>query len=159
METTGVGRPARLALGVVLMSWGLMGPGTGPVSAQEPADGAAITVTPSTGLHDGDVVEVELTGFAGEFVGVTVCPESILEGGLDPSQIMATCGPSSDMRFMDVTTSPDTLPGGLTVREWLRTQAGLVDCGAHPGACVVVVGATSDGDGSDPIAVAPLAFA
>jgi hypothetical protein len=149
-----VGRLPRLVPALVAVSWGMALSGPLPVAAQEPVapvdepatDEPAVTVTPSTGLHDGDVVQVELTGFAG-LVWVAQCHASIQDGGIQLSEVLG-CGPRSDVRFANVTTSPAEVPRGLPIREWVG--ASRSHCAARPGACLVVA------IGGGRVAVAPI---
>ena len=92
-----------------------------------------ITAAPATGLHDNQAVSVLLHGFIpNESVTVLECAaEAIDEGG--------------DFSYCDYTTAQTTSPSGFGtatttahVHRAIGGQAGLVDCAAHPGECVLV---------------------
>ncbi len=93
----------------------------------------SISASPGTGLHDNQPVNVALRGFIpNEPVTVVECAaDAISEGG--------------NLSYCDYTTSQTTSAAGsgattttTNVHRAIAGQAGLVDCAAHPGACVLV---------------------
>src|SRR5205823_1378845 len=92
-----------------------------------------ITAAPATGLRDNQPVNVLLHGFIpNQPVTVVECAgDAISEGG--------------DLSYCDYSTSQTTSAAGsgatatiTNVHRAIAGQAGLVDCAAQPGACVLV---------------------
>lgn len=125
-----------------------LGPRDGKDSVQLP-----ITVEPSTGLVDGDVVTVTGSGFQpGEQVGIVQCareaggetPEA--RGGVDGCYI-------GEVQYADA-DDQGNISGTYTVRRALTTPlTGTVDCAAEAERCIVGAGALSDYDRSGGMAV------
>jgi hypothetical protein len=102
-----------------------------------PPPGPTVTVTPATGLVDGQMVTVEGTGFPrGTTVSVIQCRAGATDlDGCDPTSLHpAPVGPDRSFR------TP------FAVRRTLQTASGAVDCSV-PGACFVGAGALPGGHG------------
>jgi hypothetical protein len=170
MKRTGMGRLARLTVALVVVATGLTVSGTLPATAQDPPDPPVegeepiVKVTPSSGLRHGEVVQVELTGFAGEQVMIVACPAQVFEFG-NPWDWLACAFANFSLNPhlmpVDVTTSPAVVEGGLRIFEWPEGR-----CDAA-GECVVAAFATPRGSGPEattpiqietsPLAVRPYA--
>ena len=91
-----------------------------------------ITAAPATGLHDNQAVSVLLHGFIpNESVIVVECAADAIS--------------ESNLSYCDYTTAQTTSPSGFgtgattaRVHRAIGGQAGLVDCAARPGECVLV---------------------
>lgn len=130
---------------------------TAKIGPQSPIDGKAsmmlpVTATPSTGLHDGDLVTVHGEGFApGEDLGVVMC--AVEAGapdhrGIDACDIGDVASPkASSDGTVDITFSVHQVITAGTM--------GRIDCAERPGRCLVGVGAMSDYDRSGG---APISF-
>jgi hypothetical protein len=164
MRLTKVGLLSCVALALMTMACAVPGPGAPPGIPQEPpdppagdpggdppADEPAMRVTPTTGLRDGEAVQVELTGFTDHLVFVVLCPASIQDGGIEPTEVVF-CG--GNPRTVNVTTSPFVVEGGVWIYEWLPIGRPH-HCAARPGACVVVA-AGRHTDGAFHTAVVPV---
>jgi hypothetical protein len=102
-----------------------------------------VSVTPNTGLHDGQVVQV-----------------TVAESGLLVTQCLATFpldGNLSDCAGLLASGSTTGTP--YTLSQNLLTSHGLIDCGAAPGTCVIAAGAPEDLNNPSNIGTAPLSFA
>jgi hypothetical protein len=120
-----------------------LGPHDGKDSIQLP-----VTATPSTGLHDGDEVEVSTPGFEpGERVGIVQCAKEAggdspeVRGGIDGCNIGNVQYANAD--------DQGVATGSIAVRRVLTTPlTGTVDCAAEANRCIVAMGALSDYDRS-----------
>lgn len=83
-----------------------------------------IWVMPEAGLADGQTVEVQGSGFPPGDVRFVLCDDTYTADGCDLGTIQ---GP--------VQSSGDGIQGWVSVRRYLWTANGAVDCGAYPGAC------------------------
>jgi hypothetical protein len=118
-----------------------------PVHFGAPRSEPAITVTPASGLHTGDVVQVEVTGFGDErFFHVGQCigevatapdPRAVLERG-------GACVSFTGGGFWD-----DPWTASIAVAEaWTWGEADDVQgnrCGDEPGGCVIAAYAPESG--------------
>lgn len=120
-----------------------LGPRDGKDSIQLP-----VTATPSTGLDDGDEVEVSSPGFEpGERVGIVQCAKEAggdspeVRGGIDGCNIGTVQYADADAQGLAT--------GSIAVRRVLTTPlTGTVDCAAEANRCLVAMGALSDYDRS-----------
>lgn len=136
-----------------------LGPRDGKDSIRLP-----VTVEPSTGLRDGDVVSVRGEGFVpGEQVGIVQCAREAggdtpeVRGGVDACNV-------ADVVYADA-DDDGIASGTFPVHRVLTTpMTGTVDCAAEAERCIIGVGAISDydrsgghaltfADGGDPIEI------
>ncbi len=107
--------------------------GFDPASLQPP--GPPVTVTPSTGLSNGDTVDVSGSGFtAGATIGMAVCTAA------------TTSINNCDISHPNLQTA-DANGGFQTtfvVNDQFTTSSGPVDCAAAPGTCVLGVANIGD---------------
>ena len=149
-DRSGLGGTMRLqlrtgfAVGVALLVTLLLAQGA---HAQE---APSITVTPDSGLVDGQVVEVEGAGFLPDVPGdsgvrsiVLACPAFILDfEPFSPSDLFALLSVCGAIAGGATTDSTGHLSGTLQVAEVMPTVLGgsVVQCGAAPNDCVVLAG-------------------
>ena len=113
------------------------------VVAASPAGAAHfVSVTPSTGLTDGQVVQV-----------VVAEPDLLI------TECLATISLDGNLGDCGVIASGSTAGSSYTVSQSLLTSHGLIDCGAAPGTCVIAAGNPSDLSTPSNIGTAPLSFA
>jgi uncharacterized protein (TIGR03118 family) len=110
---------------------------TASISLQFPISNTVVTVTPSTGLVDGQAVSVN----------VSPAREAIAECRTP----VTSTGDCSTVVF------PTQYPAALTVHRALQFNGTTVDCGAHAGACVIA--AADPGNIAGSLGIAPLSFA
>ncbi len=139
----------RLGIAAVTLSLalaGLVGAATTPAGADATH---TITVTPSTGLSNGQTVTVTGTGYVEtpsipDGWAIVQCSAGILSG-VDLQNAINSC---------DITTQPFTyaqadssghLTKSFVVRTTITTTAGSVPCGQAPNDCAVLVGQVVDG--------------
>jgi hypothetical protein len=148
------GRSAAVAVALALGT-GLAGPAGGAVGLGPAAAGAqegplSVVVTPSTGLVEGQVVQVTVTGAGPSgFVGLVQC-DAAVGPAPDLTILLAHCGNGADSQGGDGTRP-------FTVRSTFRTFMGTtVACGAAPADCTIGAGLLAgDRFGEAPIDVAP----
>jgi hypothetical protein len=102
-----------------------------------------LTVTPSTGLRDGQTVTVTGTGFVEKPVvsdwTLTMCSPDILTADFTIISAIQYCSLDSPP-FTGVPPSADgVLTASLTVTKQFSTRAGTVTCGQAPNDCVVIL--------------------
>ena len=128
------------------LSWAFAPIGFDPAAPPPPPP--ALTVTPSTGLADGDVVTITGSGFSpGAGVGVSQCRDGSI-GGADCDFAVA--------KFPNADGS-----GGFSIEYTVAEQisagaAGPLDCGSAAGVCAI--GAVSNTRGREENAAIPLTF-
>jgi hypothetical protein len=125
---------------LLVAAGGLVGP-AGPADAATP--GHTVTVTPSTGLSDGQTVTVSGTGFVETPVvndwAIATCRPQIL-----------TSAPTLDdaLSYCDVTTAPfvfthadasGNLSTSYTVRKSFPSGGTTITCGQAPNDCAILV--------------------
>jgi hypothetical protein len=134
----------------LITSWSTAGLG----SAQGVEPVAAITVTPATGLVDGQEVTVTGTGFVDDTDALVLqCPRTVVDMA-SPAACELSTARGADVDGAGGFSSP------LTVRRTLFVQgSGSVDCAVAPGCHVLVVGSDPQAGGPFTIAVAALTFA
>ncbi|MGZ4737545.1 MAG: neocarzinostatin apoprotein domain-containing protein [Acidimicrobiia bacterium] len=134
----------RTRLGVALVVTALTLGGTLAVGGPAGAAGThTVTVTPSTGLSDGQTVTVSGTGFVETPIindwAVGMCSPAILTEAITLQNALHDC---------DVTTQPFTFThadanGNLStpfvVRKTFSTSGGTVTCGQAPNDCAILV--------------------
>jgi hypothetical protein len=141
MGWDGVRRCWRLLLALAVGVWAFGAPQVDPVGAQEEP---GIRLMPSSGLRDGDVVQVELTGLAGETVVLWQCHSSVEIPTADsPLGLLGRC--RTDFQLRQISASPTVAP--FVVDELATvTQDGsssATHCAASPGTCVLVASVLS----------------
>lgn len=127
------------------------------IGPQSPIDGKAsmmlpVTVTPSTGVHDGDTVQLHGEGFVpGEELGVVMCA---VEAGAPVHQGIDACDIGGYVSAK--ASAAGTVDTSFPVRRVISAGTmGRIDCAASPRRCVVGVGAMADYDRSGG---APISF-
>jgi hypothetical protein len=102
-----------------------------------------VTVTPSTGLHDGQTVTVSGTGFVEQAVpgpdwAVLLCPTTAVTTPLSLQEVVNHC--DLNPPETSILPQPDgSFSAQLTVHKTLSTASGQVTCGQAPGDCSVLV--------------------
>lgn len=138
----------RAVFGVMVSVLAFVAPGAGPAAAEPVVAAAttAVSVTPDTGLVDGQTVTVSGTGYdgLGTPIGVLQC----LGGG---AFNLSNCG--GTVQFPAVTDGAWSI--SLRVQRYLSIGSTPTDCAAAPGTCVVVGAPASD---FTQTASAPIAF-
>ena len=131
----------RLGIAAVIVALAF---GTGLV-AVEPAGAAdhTLTVTPSTGLSDGQTVTVSGTGFVETPVvqdwALTMCSPAILAAPLTIQNAIQVCA-VGDEPFVLVPPAEDgIITTSFTVRKEFSTNSGPVTCGQAPDDCVILL--------------------
>jgi hypothetical protein len=125
---------------------GLTGIGAAPAGAAP----HTLTVTPSTGLSDGQTVTVTGTGYTEAPVisdwALTMCTPEILAGDLTLQHAIQVCAVGNPP-FTLVPPSPDgVLTTSYTVTKEFSTNGGPVICGQAPDDCVILLAQlTADG--------------
>jgi hypothetical protein len=107
-----------------------------------------VSVTPSTGLRDGQSVTVSGTGFVERVVGgggwtVALCATSAVATPLVLQEVVNHC--DLNPPYTSVVPDPDgTFSTQLTLRKTLTTSSGQVVCGQAPHDCSVLVGGVTE---------------
>jgi neocarzinostatin family protein len=136
------------AVAVAVAAFGFAAVGQQAAVAATPGQAAfSVTATPSTGLSDGDVVSVSVSGFgAGEVVYAGQCAE--------PSAGVKVCG----QEVLQITTNASgTGTGSLTAHRtfaavtWDGQPWGTVDCGTVAGGCQISAGSSATRNAVTPI--------
>ena len=142
-------RPARVVLAVVVATAATL---LLPAAAQA-EETTTITVTPNTGLVDGQTVTVSGTGLGG-FTRILQCGPALgSEPDLDAAVTHCDLG-----QFVNPTLGPGgtVAPTPFIVKELLPTSAGTIDCTANP--CVILIGGLGGGADGFVSAIAPIRF-
>jgi hypothetical protein len=101
-----------------------------PTADAQTAPGPTITVTPTTDLVDGQLVQVAGTGWTPQqSVRLVQCPTGVTT----PTQVMQYCSERTS-----VVVLPDAT-GGFSVPMEVARQVPAGDCGTSPGRCSIVV--------------------
>jgi hypothetical protein len=143
--------PRRLgiaAVTLVLACSGLVGLAATPASADATH---TLTVTPSSGLSDGQTVTVTGTGFVETPVvsdwTLTMCSRDILTADFSILSAIQYCSLAAPP-FTSVPPSADgVLTTSLTATKQFSTNAGTVTCGQAPNDCVVILAQLTIGTG------------
>jgi hypothetical protein len=135
---------AALTLGLALA--GLVGVGTTPAGADATH---AITVTPSTGLSNGQTVTVKGTGYVEtpslpEGWAVVQCSALIL-GSVDLQNAINNCDIATQPFTYAQADSSGNFTQPFVVRTTITTTAGSVTCGEAPNDCAILVAQVVDG--------------
>jgi hypothetical protein len=103
-------------------------PAASSSSTPAPAVSPSLTIAPTSGLRDGDVVSFSGAGFdANSTVTVNLCAD-------DPTLERGRCDTSGTA--VEVPSSGSgTIEGAITVHQWIFGQHGFVDCAQADAAC------------------------
>ena len=129
-----------------------------PAGAHAQTEEPNVTVTPNTGLVDGQTVLVEASGFTGTpiFSWAVLQCDAVVVGNPDGNVVNANCindnaeliepGSPAFSTPLTVVASGESIQGGTTVT-----------CGLAPGDCVILVGQLLVGGGVQ-VATEPITF-